>query len=114
MRTMEERERLIHQRTAQLKKEKYKKQQRITGGLGVVVCLVLIICTAVWMPEQMSTVIAVSAPDRVGVASILGNHSCLGYILIGIFSFLLGMSVTILLYRLRDRMESHREDTDEF
>ena len=47
-----------------------------------------------------------------GAASLLVNNSALGYILIGILSFLLGICVTILLYRLRNRNEYKKQEEE--
>ena len=45
-----------------------------------------------------------------GAASLLVNSSALGYILIGILAFLLGICVTILLYRLRNRNKYKKQE----
>ena len=48
-----------------------------------------------------------------GAASLVGSHAALGYILMGIMAFLLGVCVTVLLYRLHRRNErKQRENWD--
>ena len=46
---------------------------------------------------------------------MIGSHAALGYIVIGLLAFLLGVCVTVLLYRLRRRNErrSREEKEDE-
>ena len=50
-----------------------------------------------------------------GAASMIGSHAALGYIVMGLLAFLLGVCVTVLLYRLRRRNErrSREEKEDE-
>ena len=50
-----------------------------------------------------------------GAASMIGSHAALGYIVMGMLAFLLGVSLTVLLYRLRRRNErrSREEKEDE-
>ena len=46
---------------------------------------------------------------------MIGSHAALGYIVMGLLAFLLGVCVTVLLYRLRRRNErrSREEKEDE-
>ena len=80
MRTNEERSRLIHKRTAEIKREKQNRIQRGLDAVCIAVCLLLVTGIGAWMP-----------------------------------AFLLGVCVTVLLYRLRRRNErrSREEKEDE-
>ena len=111
MRTNEERSRLIHKRTAEIKRE---KQNRIQRGLDAV-CLLLVTGIGAWMPELMTEPAAGSIIHSSGAASMIGSHAALGYIVMGLLAFLLGVCVTVLLYRLRRRNErrSREEKEDE-
>ena len=71
MRTNEERIRLIHERTAEIRKEQKNRRRQ------------------------------------------LASHAALGYILMGLLSFLLGVSVTILLYRLRRHNDRKKQEDRE-
>ena len=45
---------------------------------------------------------------------MIASHIALGYIITGLLAFLLGVCVTILLYRLRRRNERrHREEIED-
>lgn len=116
MRTIEERTKRIHQRTAELKLERQKKQQRILGVVSVAACLFILIGVSALMPEWTRVMPEMSISHSSGAASILGSSERLGYIVIAVLAFFLGVSVTIFLYRLRQRNErSQREDdNDEF
>ena len=45
-----------------------------------------------------------------GAASIFGNNSAQGYILMGTIYFLLGVCVTVLLYRLHRKNREKKSD----
>lgn len=114
MRTTEERTRLIHERTAALRKEKQKQKQRMIDVAATAACLVLVIGLGLYMPGLMGTVSKVGVMHVSGAASMIGEHAGLGYIVIGIGSFLLGMCLTILLYRLHLKHDQEQqEDTNE-
>ena len=106
MRTNEERSQLIHKRTAEIKREKQK---------SIAVCMLLVTGIGAWMPELMTEPAAGSIVHSSGAASMIGSHAALGYIVMGLLAFLLGVCVTVLLYRLRRRNErrSREEKEDE-
>lgn len=111
MRTNEERVRLIHKRTEEIKAENRKKKQRMLDGCCIAACLVLVVGIGSFMPG-----LVMSASDEVGhasgAASLIGNHAALAYILMGLLCFLLGVSVTVLLYRLHRREKCKRQEGD--
>ena len=104
MRTNEERSRLIHKRTAEIKREKRNRLQRGLDAVCIAVCMLLVTEPA-----------AGSIVHSSGAASMIGSHAALGYIVMGLLAFLLGVCVTVLLYRLRRRNErrSREEKEDE-
>lgn len=114
MRTSEERTALIHRRTLEIKQEQKKKRQKVVETVSVAVCIVLVCAMGLWMPELIGGSVQRSGGYHTGAASLIGSHEQLGYILMGILSFLLGVCVTVLLYHLHRRgMEKHREDQDD-
>lgn len=115
MRTIEERKRRIHERTAELRKEKQKKQQkqqRIIEAASIAACLFVLVGISSFMPEWTSSMSEISVSHVSGAASILGSHEQLGYIVIAILAFLLGVSVTIFLYRMRQRTDGSKQEGD--
>lgn len=114
MRTTEERARLIRRRTAEMRLEQQKKKQRGLDAVCMAVCLLLVGGIGALMPELMQGVADGGVSHASGVASLVGSHAALGYILMGLLAFLLGMCVTVLLYRLRRRNEhKQQEDRDD-
>ena len=114
MRTNEERARLIQKRTVELKRERQKKKQRALDMLCIAACLILIIGLGSFMPGLTAGNPCGRVHHASGAASLVGNHAALSYILMGLTAFLLGVCVTVLLYRLRRRNErKRREKTDD-
>ena len=114
MRTNEERAGLIHKRTAEIQRERQKKKQRALDMLCIAVCLVLVVGIGSFMPGWAAGIPGWEARYASGAASLVGSHAALGYILMGLMAFLLGVCVTVLLYRLRRRKERRqREDRDD-
>ena len=108
MRTNEERTGLIRRRTAEIKRERQKRRQRALDVLCTAGCLILVVGIGLMMPQWAggtgSGVQSVS-----GAASLVAGHAALYYILMGLLSFLLGVCVTVLLYRLHRRNERAQE-----
>ena len=113
MRTTDERVAQIQKRTAQLKSEREKKKQRGLDLLCTAACLVLVVCLGIGMPNLTGNLSGGEVLHASGAASLIGDNAALGYILMGVLSFLLGVCCTVLLYRLR-RRKKHGEDSDEF
>lgn len=110
MRTNEERIRLIRKRTAEIKQEQKEKRQRVLDIVCVAACLLLVIGLGAVMPGLMPDGVETDVQHVSGAASLVGSHAALGYILMGLLSFLLGVCVTVLLFRLRRRKDRKQED----
>ena len=114
MRTNEQRTLLIHKRTAEIKREYRIRKQRRFDAVCMVICMFFVIGIGAWMPELMADSTAGNIIHSTGAASMIASHVALGYIIIGLLAFLLGICVTILLYRLRQRNEHrHREEMED-
>ena len=114
MRTNEERAGLIHKRTAEIKKERQKRKQRALDVICIAACLILVVGIGSFMPGLSVDIVGGEVHHVSGAASLVGSHAALGYILMGLLSFLLGVCVTVLLYRLRRRNErKQRENLDD-
>ena len=110
MRTDEERAGLIHKRTAEIKRERQRKKQRALDGSCIGACLVLIVGIGSFLPDWVVGIPGGEVHHASGAASLVGSHAALGYILMGLMAFLLGVCVTVLLYRLHRRNERKRQE----
>ena len=113
MRTNDERAELIHKRTEEIKGERRKKRQRALDFSCTAACLILVVGIGSFMPKWAKGLVS-EVHQASGAASLVGSHAALCYILMGLLSFLLGVCVTVLLYRLRRRNErKQRENLDD-
>ena len=110
MRTNEERAGLIQKRTAEIKRERQKRKQRALD----MTCLILVVGIGSLMPGLTAGIPGGEVHHASGAASLVGSHAALGYILMGLMAFLLGVCVTVLLYRLHRRNErKQRENSND-
>ena len=114
MRTDEERTRLIQKRSAEIKRERQKRKQRVLDLLCIAACLILIVGIGSFLPGLTVGIPGGDIHHASGAASLVGSHAALGYILMGLMAFLLGVCVTMLLYRLHRRNErKQRENSND-
>ena len=112
MRSYEERVAERKRRIAKIEREKRLRRNTITMASAVVACLVLLIGASLAMP---GIVVKIQTGDYSGfetVASIFHSGAALGYIVIGLLAFLLGVCVTILCFRLRQMNHEDRQDKE--
>ena len=110
MRTTEERAGLIHKRTAEIKRERQKRKQRALDMLCIAACLILVVGIGSFVPDWVVGVPGGEVHHTSGAASLVGSHAALGYILMGLMAFLLGVFVTVLLYHLHRRNEREQRE----
>lgn len=100
MNSTEARMRRIQKRAGELRRKKRRLRAcALTAG-----CMAILIALGAAMPS----ISAQSVRQETGAASILGARESLGYILMGALAFLLGMCVTVLLYRIRQSDERRK------
>lgn len=113
MRNTEERVAAVKLRSKEMKRQKQVRQGRIISISFVAACLLLIIGLSFAMPDML-----VGLPSGAHIysgtaASIFDGSRAFGYVLIGVLAFSLGVSVTILSYRIHLRNQMAREDTED-
>lgn len=106
MRTDEERIKAMHKRAAQLSRQKRTNKVKLLQAAGAVVSFAAAIMLAIFVPQFTETDTVNPAGQTGGMsASIFGNSTALGYIVIAIIAFLLGIAVTMFCFRLRKWQE---------
>ena len=110
MRTNEKRAGLIHKRTSEIKRERQKKKRRALDMICIAACLILVVGIGSFMPGLTAGIPGGKIHHASGAASLVGSHAALGYILMGLMAFLLGVCVTVLLYRLHRRNKRARQE----
>lgn len=115
MRSNEERVAEVKRRIAEKERQKKLRRSRIAAVSAVAACLVLILVLSLFMPGIAGQLRPGGYSDYEMVASMFGENGALGYIIIGLMAFLLGVCVTILCFRIRllNREEQSMEDKKE-
>ena len=107
MRSLEERVVETKRRIAARQQEKRLRRNTITMASAVAACLALLIGAALAMPGIAASIQTGDYAGFETAASMYGGGAALGYIVIGLLAFLLGVCVTVLCFRLR---QMNRED----
>ena len=110
MRNPEERVAETKRRIAKMEREKRRRRNTITMASAVAACLVLLIGASLAMPGIAASIQTGDYSGFETAASIFHGGAALGYIVIGLLAFLLGVCVTVLCFRLR---QMNRDDTQD-
>ena len=112
MRSHEERVAETKRRIAKIEREKRLRRDKITMISAVVACLVLLIGASLAMPGIAANIQAGNYSGFETAASIFHGGAALGYIVIGLLAFLLGVCVTVLCFRLRQMSREDEQDRE--
>ena len=107
MRSHEERVAEAKRRIAKTEREKRLRRSTVTMASAVAACLALLIGASLAMPGIAAKIQTGDYSGFETAASMYGGGAALGYIVIGLLAFLLGVCVTVLCFRLR---QMNRED----
>lgn len=111
MRQNEEIVRLVHKRTSEIKERQKRRQQYIGRILCTAVCVFAIAVAGIRLPNIAARSMQSGINHMSGSASLLAYGSSIGYIIMGLLCFCLGVCVTVLMFRLHKRSaEKERED----
>ena len=116
MRTNEERAALVRQRTEIMKEEqqrkKHKIQMAVLSGVSLAACLCILVVIGSAMPQIISGFGEAPVSHTSGAASLLAGSETLGYVIVAIFAFLLGVCVTLLLHVIHRRQQRQMHESD--
>ena len=101
MRSHEERVAETKRRIAKIEREKRRRRNTITMASAVAACLALLIGASLTMPGIATSIQTGNYAGFETAASMYGGGAALGYIVIGLLAFLLGVCVTVLCFQLR-------------
>ena len=110
MRSHEERVAETKRRIAKIEREKRRRRNTITMASAVAACLALLVGVSLAMPGIAASIQTGDYSGFETAASIFHGGAALGYIVIGLLAFLLGVCVTVLCFRLR---QMNRDDTQD-
>ena len=112
MRSHEERVAEAKRRIAKIEREKRLRRNTITMASAVAACLVLLIGASLAMPGIAAKIQTGDYSGFETAASIFHGGAALGYIVIGLLAFLLGVCVTVLCFRLRQMNPEDGQDRE--
>ena len=101
MRSHEERVTETKRRIAKIERENRLRRNTIAMASAVAACLALLVGASLAMPGIAASIRTGNYSGFETTASIYGGGAALGYIVIGLLAFLLGVCVTVLCFRLR-------------
>ena len=110
MRSHEERVAEAKRRIAKIEREKRLRRDKITMISAAAACLALLIGASFAMPGSAANIQTGNYSGFETAASMYGGGAALGYIVIGLLAFLLGVCVTVLCFRLH---QMNREDNQD-
>ncbi|GAA6506535.1 hypothetical protein K350107B32_29280 [Agathobaculum butyriciproducens] len=110
MRSHEERVAEAKRRIAKIEREKRLRRNTITMVSAVAACLALLIGASLAMPGIAASIQTGDYAGFETAASMYGGGAVLGYIVIGLLAFLLGVCVTVLCFRLRQMSREDGQD----
>ena len=112
MRSHEERVAETKRRIAKMEREKRLRRNTITMASAVAACLALLIGASLAMPGIAANIQTGDYSGFETAASIFHGGAALGYIVIGLLAFLLGVCVTVLCFRLRQISREDKQDKE--
>ena len=115
MRSHEERVVETKRRIAAMERKKRLRRNTVTMASTVAACLVLLIGASLAMPGIAESIQTGDYSGFETAASIFHGGAALGYIVIGLLAFLLGVCVTVLCFRLRQmsREDGQNEESED-
>ena len=112
MRSHEERVAETKRRIAKIEREKRRRRNTVTMASAVAACLALLIGASLAMPGIAASIQTGNYSGFETAASMYGGGAALGYIVIGLLAFLLGVCVTVLCFRLRQMSREDGQDRE--
>ena len=112
MRSYEERVAETKRRIAARQREKRLRRNTVTMASAVAACLALLIGASLAMPGIAASIQTGDYSGFETAASIFHGGAALGYIVIGLLAFLLGVCVTVLCFRLRQMSREDEQDRE--
>ena len=112
MRSHEERVAEAKRRIAKIEREKRLRRDKITMISAAAACLALLIGASFAMPGIAARIQINDYAGFETTASMYGGGAALGYIVIGLLAFLLGVCVTVLCFRLRQMSREDEQDRE--
>ncbi len=110
MRNTEERLTAVLNRVTELDRQSRRTRAGYLAVMSFAACLLAIVALSAYMPKWTESSANAESSGMAYSASLFAGNGALGYLVIGILAFILGVSVTILCFRLRSAARD-KDDT---
>ena len=110
MRNTDERVAAVEKRVKELARQKKQRQHRSIALSAAAACLLIVIGMGVSMPGIMAGLAEGDYTSTGMMASIFYEGGALGYVLIGLLAFALGVCLTTLCFLLKPGNKRDKED----
>jgi predicted lysophospholipase L1 biosynthesis ABC-type transport system permease subunit len=108
VRSTDERLAAVERRVSELKQQKKQRMYRFISLSAIAACLVVVVGISIAMPGIMEGLYGGYYINTGMMASIFYQGKALGYIIIGLLSFALGVCVTVLCFILRPERRNNK------
>lgn len=108
MRTSEERVQELHRRMNAMEKAKNRRRYQLMCAAACTTCLAIIIAMALVIAS-----LPIQSPGEItgsAAASIFADHASLGYVVVALLAFCLGVLVTIFCFRMKKHVKENQDD----
>jgi uncharacterized membrane protein len=109
MRTTDERMEAVKRRVNELEQKNRQRKYRYMSLASLAACLVIIVGMGIAMPGIIEGLSKENYSNMGMMASIFYKGNALGYVLIGLLSFALGVCLTILCFILQPKRQKNKE-----
>ena len=106
MRSTDEQLREIMKRADHIQNKRTSQKAIVSYALAACACMALFVVASLYLPGLSA---AGNAEGNVHYGSLLLNTSYMGYVVIGVLAFLLGVCVTLLCLHLRRLRKKERD-----
>ena len=107
----EERIAEVKRRIEEKEQQQRLRRRRIISAVCIAACFAVIVGVSFAMPGIVGQIEPGTSSGFETAATILGGNAALGYIVIGLLAFILGVCVTILCFRIR--LMNKEKETEE-
>ncbi len=113
MRSTEERVLTVKLRIKEIEGQKQVRRRRMLCVSSFAACLLFIVGLSFAMPGIMNSISDTGYDNFGTAASIFNGSNFFGFVLIGLLAFALGVSVTILSYKIKLINQLNQEDKED-
>jgi hypothetical protein len=112
VRSTDERVSAVQARSRSIQRERKRRRSITVSGISVVACFAAIFSFALYLPGAVGNSPTSTSGTSGVCGSIMASGDFLGFIVIGILAFCLGVAVTVLCIMLRERARENADDAD--